>query len=169
MWQLLRRFAPLRCAEPVSQQHDLAPGALIRLPDHHEAPVGQHVVSHAGIVPDDVARRLARGGRRVEIEQRDRALLLEHVEAQRQRASERHEVVVRRQDGESVPFGHGTQEKVGVRALNPFRTTEVEAVRGPLVVGGRDRLVGKRPQGIAESLECCPIANATEEFLPQVI
>jgi hypothetical protein len=50
--------------------------------------------------------------------------------------------------------------------LNPPRATAVEAVGGPLVVGRRDRLVGKRLQVVAETREDGPIADAAQQFLP---
>ena len=93
-------------------------------------------------------------------------LLLLRMEAQWQHTAELHEILVRRQDGPSVSFGNRTQQKVGVRALNPFRATEGEAVCCPLVISRDDRLVRKRPQVAAKALEDRPVANATEELLP---
>ena len=63
-------------------------------------------------------------------------------------ARKRLEVPIRRQDGQVVTLGHGTEEEVGVRALYPVAAAEVEMLRGTLVIHRFERQVRKGPQPV---------------------
>ena len=53
------------------------------------------------------------------------------------------EVSIRRQDRKVVALGHRAEEEVGVRALEPIPSAEIEELRGALVIRRLQWQVGK--------------------------
>lgn len=76
------------------------------------------------------------------------------------------EVLVRGQNREPMPFGYGTDQEVGVGALEPTRATRVEALSRAFEILRRDRLVWERTQVISELFEPGRLADSSQDLLP---
>jgi hypothetical protein len=87
------------------------------------------------------------------------------VERDGQQLREPDEIVVGRQDRQVPALGGGTDQEVGVGALQPLRAAGVEMLRGALVVGDVERFVNERPEVSPEEVEPVRRPDAAQQLL----
>jgi hypothetical protein len=83
-----------------------------------------------------------------------------------QTLSEVPEIPVRGKDRQVTPDSDRANEEIDVRALNTFRSAQVEKIRGRYVILGQKRNVGKRRKVAFQPRELRLIPHAGENLLP---
>ena len=71
------------------------------------------------------------------------------VDRDREDLGEPDKVGVRREDRQTASFGHGADQKVVVRSLQPASAAGIEMLRGAFEVFGLERFVTERPEVVS--------------------
>src|SRR5437879_3352422 len=87
------------------------------------------------------------------------------MEADFQVSREQIEILIGRKNGNVVTQGQGAEEKIGVRALNPFGAAEVKELRGAFIVPCFDRKVSEVTKRVLDPAKLRRIGEARQNFL----
>ena len=87
------------------------------------------------------------------------------VEVQRQNSPEQFKILIDGEDGEIVSGGNGADEEIGIRALNPSASCQVEKTGGLFEIFGGKREVGKGGEMFLQLLELPLRPDTRKDFL----